>query len=118
MVTQFTEISDSQWQVMSEFLPVIRKRKLILRDIVDSILWLDRTGAQWRNLLDGFPPLKAVNYYFSQNHFVTAIVALFPKIMSFTKMPGSVGNTRSPDAFTPTFLSFFGKKLWVHGKAP
>lgn len=27
-------------------------------------------------------------------------------------------NTRFPDAFLPTFLSFFGKKLWVHGKAP
>ena len=66
MQEKYERLTDSQWQVMAEFLPVKRKRKLNLRDVVDSILWLDRTGTQWRNLPDCFPSWKAVNYYFNK----------------------------------------------------
>jgi hypothetical protein len=34
-----------------EYLPVQRKRKYDLVDIVDAILFLLRTGGQWRNPL-------------------------------------------------------------------
>ena len=50
MVTQFNELTDSQWEVIKEFLPTQRKRKLELRKVIDSILWVVRTGTQWRNL--------------------------------------------------------------------
>jgi len=66
MQEKYERLTDSQWQVMSEFLPTKRKRRLNLRDIVDAILWMDRTGCQWRNLPDCFPPWKAVNYYFNK----------------------------------------------------
>ena len=41
-----------------------RKRKHDLRQIVNSILWLLRTGCQWRNLPDCWPRWQAVFYYF------------------------------------------------------
>lgn len=41
-----------------------RKRKYDLRDVVDSILYLLRTGCQWRNLPDNFPPWQTVYRYF------------------------------------------------------
>ena len=66
MQEKYERLTDSQWQVMAEFLPVKRKRKLNLRDITDAILWLDRTGTQWRNLPESFPSWKAVNYYFNK----------------------------------------------------
>jgi putative transposase len=66
MQEKYERLTDSQWQVMAEFLPVKRKRKINLRDIVDAILWLGRTGTQWRNLPDNFPNWKAVNYYFNK----------------------------------------------------
>ena len=66
MQEKYTRLTDSQWQVIANFLPVKRKRKINLRDIVDAILWLGRTGAQWRNLPDNFPNWKAVNYYFNK----------------------------------------------------
>jgi transposase len=66
MQEKYKRLTDSQWQVMAEFLPVKRKRKLNLRDIVDAILWLDRVGSQWRNLPESFPAWKAVNYYFNK----------------------------------------------------
>lgn len=64
MQTQFTKLSDSQWQFMSKYLPVKRKRQLNLRDIVDGILWILRTGSQWRNMPCIFPKWNSVYYYF------------------------------------------------------
>lgn len=76
MQEKYERLTDSQWQVMAEFLPVKRKRKLNLRDIADAILWLDRTGAQWRNLPECFPPWKAVNYYFNRWRWDGTLVKL------------------------------------------
>jgi len=66
MQKKYKRLTDSQWQVMAEFLPVQRKRTLNLRDVVDAILWMGRVGSQWRNLPDIFPSWKAVNYYFNK----------------------------------------------------
>lgn len=66
MQEKYERLTDSQWKVMEEFLPVKRKRKINLRDVVDAILWLARVGSQWRNLPDNFPHWKTVNYYFNK----------------------------------------------------
>lgn len=64
MQAQYTELSDSQWEVLKEILPHQRKRKHNLRSVVNAILWLHRVGGQWRNLPGNFPPWKTVYYYF------------------------------------------------------
>jgi transposase len=37
-----------------------------LRDIVNAIFWILRTGSQWRNLPDHYPKWQSVYYYFSK----------------------------------------------------
>ena len=64
MQTQYKRLTDSQWEVIKEFLPIQRKRKYELRDIVDAILWYLRIGGQWRNLPSEFPKWNSVYYYF------------------------------------------------------
>lgn len=64
MITQFAALTDFQWQVIKEFLPAKRKRKLDLRAVVNAIFWIDRTGIQWRNLDSKYPHWTAVYYYF------------------------------------------------------
>lgn len=64
MQTQFNRLTDPRWEIIKEFLPVQRKRKHDLRDIVDAILWYLRVGGQWRNLPEKYPPWKSVYYYF------------------------------------------------------
>lgn len=64
MVAQWHELTDSQWEVIKEFLPLQRKRKHCLRQILNGMFWLLRTGAQWRNLDKRFPRWTAVYYYF------------------------------------------------------
>jgi putative transposase len=64
MREKFEKLTDSQWEVMAEFLPVQRKRKIELRSVVDAIRWLNETGCQWRNLPETYPAWTAVYYYF------------------------------------------------------
>lgn len=64
MRKKFTPLTDSQWQVMAEFLPLQRKRELDLRNVVNAIRWINETGCQWRNLPETFPEWSAVYYYF------------------------------------------------------
>jgi transposase len=50
MQTHYKELSDTQWQFIEQILKDKRKRKHHLRFVVDAILEVLRTGAQWRNL--------------------------------------------------------------------
>ena len=60
-----TNVSDSQWQIISKYLDVARNRKYDLREIVNAILYVVKTGCQWRMLPGDFAPWKSVYYYFS-----------------------------------------------------
>ena len=64
MQTQFSELTDSQWQVIQEFLPVQNTKIHSLRTITNAILWLVRTGSQWRNLDSKYPKWQSVYYHF------------------------------------------------------
>jgi len=61
---RFTELTNSQWEVIKNLLDDHRKRKYSLRDIVNAILKITRTGCQWRNLDEKYPPWESVYYYF------------------------------------------------------
>jgi transposase len=66
MQTQYEQLTDPQWEVIKEKLPIQRKRKYDLRAIVNAIFWILRTGSQWRNLPDHYPKWQSVYYYFSK----------------------------------------------------
>jgi putative transposase len=63
-----TDLTDEQWKLIAEFLPPPlpggRPRKTDLREVVNAILYLVRSGCQWRMIPHEFPPWKTVyNYY-------------------------------------------------------
>lgn len=60
-----SNVSNSQWQIIAKFLDVQRSRKYDLREIINAILYLVKTGCQWRMLPKDFPNWKLVYYYFS-----------------------------------------------------
>lgn len=66
MTKQFRELTDSQWAAISPYLNLKRKRRHELRHIMNALLYMVRTGCQWRNLPGNFPSWRAVNYYFEQ----------------------------------------------------
>lgn len=65
MINYPSNVSDGQWQVISKFLNLDRKRKIDLREAVNGILYLVKTGCQWRMLPGDFPEWERVYYYFN-----------------------------------------------------
>jgi len=62
-----TDITDKEWAVLEPLLPVPatgRPRKYSQREMVNSLLYLDRTGCSWRMLPHDLPPWQAVYAYF------------------------------------------------------
>jgi putative transposase len=64
-----SDITDPQWALIQPHLPVYpggRPRKTNLRDVVNAIFYLLRTGCQWRYLPKDFPPKSTVWRYFDE----------------------------------------------------
>jgi len=61
-----SDLTDSQWQFIEKILNDSRKRQHNLRKIWDAILYLVKTGCQWRMLPNDFAPWSAVYYYFKK----------------------------------------------------
>jgi putative transposase len=59
-----TNLTDARWQIIAEFIEDGRKRQSSLRSVVDAILYLVKTGCQWRYLPVDFPKWQLVYYYF------------------------------------------------------
>ena len=60
-----TNLSNSQWQIICKSLDIERNRKYELQEILNGILYLVKTGCQWRMLPGDFPKWQLVYYYFS-----------------------------------------------------
>lgn len=60
-----SDLTDSRWQKIEAVLDTSRHRQHDLRrDILDGLLYLLKTGCQWRMLPGGFAPWQTVYYYF------------------------------------------------------
>lgn len=64
MVKQFEELTDFQWEVIEHLFPEQKICDHSLRTVINAILWLLRTGSQWRNLESKYPPWPAVYHHF------------------------------------------------------
>jgi putative transposase len=64
-----SDVSDAQWSLIEPHLPVYpggRPRKTAVRDVVDAVFYILRTGCQWRFLPKDFPPKSTVWGYFDE----------------------------------------------------
>jgi transposase len=65
-----SDVTDAQWALIEPYLPRVRPggrpRKTDLRDVVDAIFYILRSGCQWRYLPKDFPPKSTVWRYFDQ----------------------------------------------------
>ena len=65
-MTQYpTDLTEKQWQVIKNILePQARNRKHPLKEIMNAILYINKTGCQWRMLPSDLAPWQTVYYYF------------------------------------------------------
>ena len=64
-----SDLSESQWLLITPLLPTSgggRTRTTDLREVLNAVLYLFRTGCGWRHLPHDFPPEGTVRDYFHQ----------------------------------------------------
>ena len=63
-----TDISDAAWEWIAPLLAQRpgpgRKRTIDIREVVNAIFYLNKTGCQWEMLPHEFPDYRHVNYYY------------------------------------------------------
>ncbi len=64
MVKQFEELTDFQWEVIQDLFPEQEICDHSLRTMINAILWILRTGTQWRNMDSKYPAWSAVYHHF------------------------------------------------------
>lgn len=65
-----TDVTDAQWEVLQSCIPPEkpggRPRRVNMREVINGIFYLLRTGCSWRMLPNDYPEWKTVYYYFSR----------------------------------------------------
>jgi len=65
-----TDLADAEWACLEPHLPVPkatgRPRVYPLRQIINAIFYVVRSGCSWRLLPHDFPPWRSVYYYFRE----------------------------------------------------
>lgn len=63
-----SDLTDEQWDWIQPLVPAAltsgRPREVDMREVIDAIVYLNRTGCQWRALPHDFPPWGTVADYF------------------------------------------------------
>lgn len=67
-----SDLTDEEWEVLESILNEVdpyttgRPRKVNLREILNAIYYLNKTGCQWRYLPKDFPSFTLVSYYYQK----------------------------------------------------
>ncbi len=67
------DLTDAQWEIVAPLIPNPPRRKdgrgrprRERREVLDGMLWILRTGAQWAELPGRYPPYQTCHRYFQQ----------------------------------------------------
>ncbi len=64
-----SELTDEQWCIVEPLIPKTktkgRPRTTDIREVLNAILYIGRTGCQWRLLPEKYPPRSTIFEYFS-----------------------------------------------------
>jgi len=63
-------MNDQEWDCIAPYVEQQegpgRKREVDIREIINALLYLSKTGCQWRMLPHDFPKWFTVHYYFQK----------------------------------------------------
>ena len=63
-----SDLTDAQWWRLEPLIPAAkpggRPRRADMREVVNAVLYVARTGVTWRALPHDFPPWRTVYHYF------------------------------------------------------
>ena len=61
-----TDLTDAQWEEIEPLYSGMRNRKWSKRELTNAVLYIVKTGCQWRQLPHDFPPYQTVYSFFSR----------------------------------------------------
>ncbi len=67
-----SDLIDEEWEILQPIFEELepytigRPRTTDLREILNAIFYLNKTGCPWRYLPTDFPPYQLVNYYYNK----------------------------------------------------
>lgn len=61
-----TDLTDAQWKEIEPLYTGMRFRKWEKRELTNAVLYVNKTGCQWRSLPHDFPPHQTVYSFFSR----------------------------------------------------
>lgn len=91
-----SDLTDSQWEIIKHLVNYKRKRKYDLREIVNAVFYLVKTGCQWRLLPRDLPPWSLVRYYYDQWRTQGLIERLLHRLRGLVRR--RAGRKTSPSA--------------------
>jgi transposase len=63
-----SDLTDEEWWVIERLIPRAKrggnKRTVVVREVVDGLMYILSTGCQWASLPKDLPPRSTVNHYF------------------------------------------------------
>jgi transposase len=95
-----TDLTEAQWEIIGPLLPPPKARgsprRVNLRAVVDGILFLNRSGCQWRLLPRDFPPWQTVYGYFRRFRQAGTWERVHTKLREEVRL--EAGRKRTPSA--------------------
>jgi transposase len=65
-----SDLTDDQWQIIEPLIPCAkrggRRRTTDMREVINAIFYIERSGCQWRMIPKDFPPRSTIGEYFYQ----------------------------------------------------
>ncbi|RFM24865.1 MAG: transposase [Candidatus Thermochlorobacter aerophilum] len=61
-----SDLTDSQWEKIAQFFDTKRSRKYPMRQVCNAIIYVVKTGCQWRQLPKEFGAWSSIYYYFDK----------------------------------------------------
>jgi putative transposase len=94
------DVTDEQWQLVEPLIPPAkpggRPRTVAMREVVNGVLYLNRTGCQWRALPHDLPPWGTVHYYYRRFRLDGSWQIIHDKLRGDVRV--SVGKQPTPSA--------------------
>jgi putative transposase len=79
-----SDLTDEQWQLIESLIPKPkpggRPRTVCMREVINAIFYLNRTGCAWRLLPHEFPPWGTVHYYYRRFRLEGAWVQIHDRL--------------------------------------
>ena len=95
-----SDLSDAEWELLADLLPAPkgfgRPRTVNLREIINGVFYMQRTGCQWEMMPHDLPPHETVYKYFRKWQRQGVWQQIHERLREQTKVQS--GHTNEPQA--------------------